>query len=247
MIGNLISCDEQKHDVEFYQSMIAKKRGSVLEIGCGTGRITQHLLVVADYVTVVDSAPAFLEKFMDKLGEQSTKLEIVCSDMRDIDLPKRYDHIIMSYSTFQYLLTTEDQVKTLQRLKKHLSDDGQILLDISPFIAIAESQLEYIPYYHHYHEVLKANITMLTSYRIDNDEKIQYWKDKYIINYTDESIKKGQIEKFVHHLALRRVEIEEMKQLCQMANLQVKQIYGSYDHGIIKKDSNNWFFVINHY
>ncbi|HPY96354.1 MAG TPA: class I SAM-dependent methyltransferase [Candidatus Cloacimonadota bacterium] len=235
--------DDQKLDVEFYQSMVKEKGGTVLEIGCGTGRITEKLLPIAKSVTVVDSAPSFLERLRKRL-KQYTNLEIVESNMLHLQLGKQFDTIILSYSTFQYFLTREAQLDALKVLKEHLNDDGNILIDISPYIAIADSLDDFTPYYEHYHPALNADIAMLTSYQVDPESKIQYWVDKYIIKYRKPRENQPAIEEFDHHLALKGVGLDEMHELCRSVGLAVVNVFGSQNKEPINPESNNWFFVI---
>ncbi|MBP7563364.1 MAG: class I SAM-dependent methyltransferase [Candidatus Cloacimonetes bacterium] len=238
-------CDEQKHDVEFYQSMIHEKRGNVLEIGCGTGRITRELVKCADSVTAVDNASAFLNKLHDQLYN-TNNLETVLSEMTDLCLNKQFDTIIVSYSTFQYLLDKNMQIKALKVFKKHLKEDGQILIDISPCTALTESLNVLTPIYHHYHSALNADITMLTSYQVDSVQKIQYWTDKYMIKYREKTVNGNEFEEFIHHLALKRVDPEDMNDLAKLSGLKILNIYGTYLKGTVTAESNNWFFVLTH-
>lgn len=231
-------CDEQKHDVEFYLNRLSIYGNPVLEFGAGTGRITKELLKHNYYVNVVDNADLFLDKLRSNC-EGYPSLNIFVSDMLEFKSDQLYNSIIVSYSTFQYLLTKEKQIKMMKNLASLVTDNGAVLVDISPFTALGSPMPDYYPFYMHYHPILDADITMFTSYSIDQKEKIQYWNDKYLIKY-----KKGSIKEFNHHLALRRIEIEEMMQLADLAQLRVKNIYGSFDLKEPSSDSSNWIFEI---
>lgn len=53
---------------EFVVNMLRPRQGRVLEVGPGTGRITRHLVHLAESLTVCDLYPAVLEKVAARLG-----------------------------------------------------------------------------------------------------------------------------------------------------------------------------------
>lgn len=236
-----IMCKEQKHDVAFYLKQIEKYGNPVLEIGCGSGRITEELLKNGHSVTAVDNAPSFLQKLKEKVRDID-QIEIICQDMRLLELSRKYRCMIISYSTFQYLHQIEDQVNLLKELHKSLEDEGAIFIDISPYTALGNSMPDFFPFYHEYHEGLNADVTMFTSYEIDHKNRLQFWKDKYIISYRDRQKQKNEI--FIHELALKRIDINEMKILAENCGLIVDHIYGSFQEDEVTEESSNWVFVL---
>ena len=50
--------------------------------------------------------------------------------MRTVALPQRFDLIIISINTFMHLLTTIDQVDALTNLARHLTAEGQLIIDL---------------------------------------------------------------------------------------------------------------------
>lgn len=236
-----LMCKEQKQDVSFYLKKIEQIGDPILEIGCGSGRITEGILSKGYHVTAVDNAPSFLEKLKKKIKEHDP-IRIICQDMRSLKLSQKYRTVIISYSTFQYLHQREDQLNLLRELQMNIENEGVIYIDISPYTALGKSMPDFFPFYHEFHEGLNADVTMFTSYEIDHENRLQFWRDKYIINFKDR--KEHRSEVFIHELALKRVDIEEMKELAEYSGLYVDRIYGSFEGDEVNEDSSNWIFEL---
>lgn len=122
------------HDVEFYRKYAGKGGGSVLELACGTGRVTIPLAESGFDVWGLDlSYPmlSILKRKMKKLPRQSSRrMHISQADMADFDLGRKFDLIIIPFRAFQ-ALTTEERIRScLHQVKQHLKDDGVFILDI---------------------------------------------------------------------------------------------------------------------
>lgn len=66
----------------------------VVELGCGTGRITQELAKITDHVTGIDFVPEFIKQAQIDIA--SDNVEFICADCTSIDNPSQYDACIMS-------------------------------------------------------------------------------------------------------------------------------------------------------
>ena len=62
--------------------------GSILELGCGVGRLTRQLVVRGYDVTAVDESEAMLEHVRDA--------ETVCGRIEGLDLGRRFDAALLA-------------------------------------------------------------------------------------------------------------------------------------------------------
>lgn len=69
--------------------------GSILELGCGVGRITRQLVARGYDVTAIDESAAMLARVRDA--------ETVCARIEDLDLGRRFDGVVLASN----LLTVE--------------------------------------------------------------------------------------------------------------------------------------------
>ena len=70
-------------------------RGAVLEIACGTGLWTQHLVQRAESVTALDSSPEMIELATTRIGEKAAKF--VAADVLGWELRRRYDCVFFAF------------------------------------------------------------------------------------------------------------------------------------------------------
>ncbi|MCA9521041.1 MAG: class I SAM-dependent methyltransferase [Myxococcales bacterium] len=119
-------------DVAFYRRR-CRGASSVLELGCGTGRLMLPLAKAGHEVLGIDLDPVVVERGNQKLAELEEQVRSRTSfhlgDMRDFSLGRTVDRILIPYCTF-YLLTSDDEcLACLERCREHLAPGGQLLLD----------------------------------------------------------------------------------------------------------------------
>lgn len=116
-------------DTDFYISEAVDIDGSVLEIGCGTGRIYLELLennIDADGIDISHEMLSTLRKKADKRGLDPSVSQ---GDMTDFDLDRAYDLIIIPFRTILHNLTHDDHRAMLERCYEHLNPDGRLILN----------------------------------------------------------------------------------------------------------------------
>lgn len=70
--------------------------GDVLELACGTGRWTGHLLASASSVTAVDGSTEMLDQARRRLGDDH-RVEFIHADLFDWRPPKRFDAVVFGF------------------------------------------------------------------------------------------------------------------------------------------------------
>ena len=121
---------------EFFYLELAKRYGSpILELACGTGRITLLLAQAGYEITGVELSPEMREIAQEKLRqlleEVQSRVSLVPGDITDFQLDRKFSMVIIP-SSFKFLLSTEDQLACLRRVRAHLADDGVFILDLYP-------------------------------------------------------------------------------------------------------------------
>ena len=92
-----------KNDVEFYVNWAAGRFGPVLELGCGTGRITLPMVQAGCTVLGIDLSIPMLRQLKTKAefilsSEELSRLSLCCMDMRQLALDASFSLIICPYS-----------------------------------------------------------------------------------------------------------------------------------------------------
>ena len=107
-------------EVEIFQPWIAAG-SSVLELGCGVGRITRVLLDRGYRVTAVDNSP-------EMLAHVPSQASRVCADIEALTLEATFDAVIFA----SCLINIPDpaiRAAQLAKCREHLNPDGRLVFE----------------------------------------------------------------------------------------------------------------------
>src|SRR5262245_64747735 len=108
-------------DVEFYLKHSRQAGGPVLDLGCGTGRVSFPLAAAGFDVTGLDSAPGMLAIARARQRTSGLKnIRFVRGNMARFDLRRRFGFVFIAYRAFQHLLTAKQQRSSLECVRRHL-------------------------------------------------------------------------------------------------------------------------------
>lgn len=102
-----------------------KKPLSILEIGCGTGLLTQYLLKLfpqARFI-ITDISPHMIERVKDKFAKKHSNIQFRVMDGEAIDLTQSFD-LIFSSLAFQWF---ENLETSIQKIIELLNPNGYLL------------------------------------------------------------------------------------------------------------------------
>jgi SAM-dependent methyltransferase len=120
-------------EIDFYQEMIKSelkaREGSVLELACGTGRVTIRLAQNNISVVGLDFSPEMLDVARSK-GLNNPNIRWIKADMRTFNLAEPFDLILIPSHSFQNLNTPEDQIACLERSYHHLRSGGLLIVHL---------------------------------------------------------------------------------------------------------------------
>ena len=119
-------------DIPFYLEQLRSPAPTILELGCGTGRVSVALAPQAAFLHGVDLSPAMIERCRTRLREAGlgdSRATGTVADISDLQLDRRFDLLIAPYRVFQNL-TTEGQVAGLfATLRAHMFPGGRAILN----------------------------------------------------------------------------------------------------------------------
>jgi len=126
-------------DIRFYERLAQRLRpGRVLELACGSGRVTIPLAVLGAAqgfdVVGVELADEMLAEAERKRGalapDARDRLTLVKGDMRSWESGGGFDLVISPCSSLCHLLTLDDQLATWRRARAHLAPGGRFVADV---------------------------------------------------------------------------------------------------------------------
>ena len=107
----------------------AEAKGPVLDIACGTGRVLLPVLQSGADAHGLDLFPPMLETARRKAAALGFAPSLHHGDMADFTLPRRYALIMITFNAFCHMLTTDDQLRCLGCIRRHLIPGGLLAFD----------------------------------------------------------------------------------------------------------------------
>ena len=111
-----------------YRDLAYQIGGPILELACGTGRLTIPLARDGHDIVGLDASSAMLRSAKSKTD--GLDIMFVHSDMRNFDLGRRFPLIILSCNSLAHLTSNEDLKAGLDRVAKHLAPGGVFAFDV---------------------------------------------------------------------------------------------------------------------
>ena len=120
------------YDLPFYVQQATASGGPVLEMGCGTGRVSLAIAEAGIQTVGVDISPRMVEEADRKAMDAglSTKATFQAGDMLDTRAAGPFSLVLFPFRSFQSMLTVEDQKQALANASSHLAQGGMLALDV---------------------------------------------------------------------------------------------------------------------
>jgi SAM-dependent methyltransferase len=104
------------------------RRGRLLELGCGSGRLTLPLLTLGFKVTALDHSPSMLAVLRERAEHMPARihggLTVHQKEMSEFNLhPETFDVVLLGATTVS-LLDNDERLATFERVCDHLTPDG---------------------------------------------------------------------------------------------------------------------------
>ena len=117
-------------DLQFYKRWLPQNKGArILELCCGTGRLTLPIARDGYNISGVDYTPSMLAQARLKASEVGLEINFIEADIRTLNLQEKYDLIFIPFNSIHHLYKNEDLFKVFNVVRNHLKDGGLFLLD----------------------------------------------------------------------------------------------------------------------
>jgi cyclopropane fatty-acyl-phospholipid synthase-like methyltransferase len=115
-------------DVDFWLGEAARTDGPLLELGCGTGRVTIPLAARGCQITGLDISDSMLRRARSKAADAGVVATWILGDMRGFELDRQFAMIFCPFGTFNHL-RRDDVAQCLSAAREHLLPGGHFALD----------------------------------------------------------------------------------------------------------------------
>lgn len=226
-------------DLEYYRRLASHANGPILELACGTGRITIPLARAGYDVTGLDVSKKMLDRAKSKLRNEPAEVrrhaKFIEGDMRTFNLYRKFDLCLVPFFSFQHLLSERDQLQTLSRIRKHLLLGGRFAFNVfNPDLTRAEG-LQRLD------KVVESRDQTVMRYSVqwfDRRNQITYGWLIYEFVGPD-----GLVRRKVSPFKLKYLFLADVKQLLKKAGFRLEALYGNYDRTKFNSKSPMMAFI----
>ncbi len=122
--------DQYTGDLAYYTKVCLQAQGPVLELCCGTGRLTLPIFEAGVDITGVDLSSSMLEAARKKASVREFSIPFLQQDILQLELAQRYALVMIPFNSLQCLYTNEEVEHLLANVKKHLLPGGKLVFDV---------------------------------------------------------------------------------------------------------------------
>jgi SAM-dependent methyltransferase len=137
-----VECASYSEDLGLWRELAAHADGPLLDLGCGTGRISLDLAERGCEVTGLDADEELVEALRTRARERGLRVGAVAADARSFDLGREFALVISPMQVVQLLGGPEGRGRMLDAVRAHLPPGGTFAVALAnPFDGIPEEEI----------------------------------------------------------------------------------------------------------
>ncbi|GFZ30565.1 S-adenosylmethionine-dependent methyltransferase [Clostridium zeae] len=201
-----------------------------LDLACGTGNVAAILGKNFKNIFLVDSSDSMLINADKKFREERMKCKIVCQDMSELSLNRKFDLVTCVLDSTNYILDIEDLRNYFLSVKRHMSENGIFVFDINSYYKLSD--------------ILGNNIFTY------NSEEIFYtweniFEDEIVEMNLTFFVKNGELyERFEEIHEERAYKEDFIESMVKDAGFEIIGKYDGYKNSCIERDSERIVYVL---
>ena len=125
------SSDNDDDDTGVINRNLRQEQNTVLDLGCGTGTLTELLARRGYDMIGIDNAQEMLQIAMDKRDRSGLDILYLLQDMRSFELYGAVGAVISVCDSVNYLLEDEDVVQAFRLVNNYLLPEGIFIFDFN--------------------------------------------------------------------------------------------------------------------
>ena len=111
-------------DLQFFLNETSEFDDEILELMCGTGRVSIPLLESGKKLCCVDYSKKMLHVFRSKIIGKDYPVSLIQMDVTKLDLDKEFGLILLPFHSLSEILSSDLQFSALKSVSKHLKPGG---------------------------------------------------------------------------------------------------------------------------
>ena len=222
-------------EIPFFRESARRCGGPVLEVACGTGRITLPIAHDGHDMTGLDISRPMLDLARCKSEAAGMRIEWLEQDCREMRLHRTFALIFSATNAMQHLLDVDSACRFLQSARRTLRDDGTLILDVfnpNPAKLIRTADMRY----------MHKTIAMPDGTVIRVEAASSYDAARQVLHFDLFYLDGGKL------LRTKRVDMrcffpQELLALCKLNGLEIVRRLGDYDESDFASDSPKQILV----
>ncbi|MBN7574252.1 class I SAM-dependent DNA methyltransferase [Clostridium beijerinckii] len=203
-----------------------------LDLACGTGNVSINVAKYFKTVYAVDLSDDMLNVAFDKFKKNKIKAKVICQDMCELSLNKRFDLITSVLDSTNYITEDEDLLDYFSNVYEHLKENGIFIFDINSYYKLST--------------VLGNNI-----YTYSSEEIFYTWENSFeddvlnmfltfFVKTENELYKKFEEEHFER--AYKESYIEDILKKC---NFRIINKFSGYSDEEVNENSERILYIVS--
>jgi SAM-dependent methyltransferase len=201
-----------------------------LDLGCGTGNLTEHIVSKFDTTWAVDLSYDMLTEAETKMRNKGRKVKFVCQDITELNLNKKFDLVTCCLDSTNYILDEADVEKYFKCVFNHLRDNGIFIFDINSYYKLTK--------------ILGSN-----TYNYDSENVTYIWEnhleDEIVDMYLTFFVKEGELyRRFDEQHSERAYEFENINDLLGKAGFEILGTMDNYEDNDIVNNTERIVYIV---
>ncbi len=229
-----------RRDVVFWQRLAARVSGPVLELGCGTGRVTIPVARSGARVVGIDRSAEMLARGRKRAARTRTngRISWLQGDIRQLPFHSsaRFKLVMAPYGILQSLIRDSDLKATLTAAHRVLAPGGLFCLDLVPDLPVWQEYRNRVRF-RGSRRGGKSRITLVESVRQDRARKLTHFDQEYV----ERRGRERKSRRF--SLVFRTLAIPQMTRRLERAGFRINAVLGDYDGQPWDRRADVWLIL----
>jgi ubiquinone/menaquinone biosynthesis C-methylase UbiE len=212
-----------RRDVDFWRRLAARAPGRVLELGCGTGRVTIPVARAGARIVGIDRSSAMLARAATRSARVRARVSWLRGDIRFLPFraSARFDLVMAPYGILQSLVSDRDLDATLASVRRVLARGGTFGIDLVPDLPVWKEYRNKIRF-RGSRRGGTSRITLIESVRQDRAKPLTIFDQDYIEQ-------RGVVRRrHRFSLTFRTLSVPQMTRRLERAGFRVTAVLGDY-------------------
>jgi SAM-dependent methyltransferase len=237
-----------KVDIPFYLEYASKIAGNILELACGTGRITIPLAEVGHEIWGLEYSEAMIKQFKNKISElpkiTAVRIHLSHGDMSNFSMDQEFPLILLPCRSFQLLLEEELERACLNNILKSLTDNGIFIIDVGNFVGTKERERTWVDDKEVFDwentDPKTGNKIHRTHIKKEIDTFNQIIYPRKIYRVTKDN---GSVETVVKRSPWKYFFMDQIRELITSSGFEIVEEMGSYNGEPISENGPEFIFI----